>query len=338
MKITDCLIVGGGPAGLFASFYGGLRGLDVTIIEHHNHLGGKLMFYLDKIVWDIGGVEANTAANIRESMVKQGLTFKPTVYLNETVIDITKDKDLFKITTTNDTHYAKTVILATGVGVFSPVKLDLPEAERFEYTNLHYYVKEREKYRNKHVLISGGGNSALDWATHLSDNHAEVTLVCRKEELKGYEATIKDLEQKNVRIIKQQTIETLVANEDGTEIDSVILSSEKEIPVDIVFVNHGYRSDSALLESLKTNIKMNEYNQILTEDRVLTGMDGVYAIGDQVHYDNRVHLIATAYPEASEAINFAKNHIDKDETIHATVSSHNEIFDELNEEIRRNLE
>ena len=338
MNKTDCLIVGGGPSGLFAAFYAGLRGLEVTIIEHQDRLGGKLKFYLDKIVWDIGGVEANTAANIRESMVKQGLTFDPTVHLNESVISVNKERDVFKVETTKGTHYAKTVILATGVGVFSPVKLDLKEKEDFEYENLHYYIEETKHYKDKHVLISGGGNSALDWAAHLADGIADVTLVCRKEELKGYEATIKDLETKNVRIIRQRTIEELRSNQDGTLIDRVVLSGGEEIDVDIVFVNHGYNSDSALLESLKTDVKMNEYNQILTEDRVKTGVDGLYAIGDQVHYDNRVHLIATGYPEASEAVNFAKNYIDKEERDDAIVSSHNEKFDELNKEVRRNLE
>lgn len=168
--MEDVTIIGGGPAGLFASFYSGLRGMSVRIIDVQDKLGGKMQIYPEKIIWDIGGVAPKPCYQIIEDMIEQGLHFNPKVNLNERVTDIRKVSERhFEIETSEGHIYeSKAVIFAIGGGIINPKPLDIKGAERYQLTNLHYVVQSFSKFRDKDVLISGGGNTALDWARDIA--------------------------------------------------------------------------------------------------------------------------------------------------------------------------
>ncbi len=121
------------------------------------------------MIWDVGGLTPVSGAQLIEQLVEQGLTFQPEVVLGEKVTSITKDEHaVFTLHTSSDQkHYSKTVILAIGGGILKPTKLEINGADRFEVTNLHYTVKSLARFRGKTVLISGGGNAAIDWANEL---------------------------------------------------------------------------------------------------------------------------------------------------------------------------
>ena len=177
-ELFDITIIGGGPAGLYSAFYSGLRGMKTKIIESQGMLGGKVRIYPEKRIWDVGGLQPVLAQEFCENLIEQGLTFNPTVCLNQKVERIDKDGDLFIITAGDGTHhYSKAVILANGSGIISPQKLEVEGAHKYELSNLHYTVGRLERFRGRHVLISGGGNTAIDWAVELMYVAKSVTLV-----------------------------------------------------------------------------------------------------------------------------------------------------------------
>src|SRR5690606_29259739 len=153
-------------------------------------LGGKIHVYPEKMIWDVGGLTPIPGAKLIEQLVEQGLTFNPEVVLNEKVESISRnEKDVFVLhTSSGEKHYSKTVIVAVGSGILKPQKLNIEGAERFEVSNLHYTVKSLKHFKNKTVIISGGGNSAIDWANELEPIAKKVYVTYRKDELTGHEA------------------------------------------------------------------------------------------------------------------------------------------------------
>lgn len=339
--IYDITIIGGGPGGLYSAFYAGLRDLKTKIIEYKSTLGGKLHVYPEKIIWDIGGLTATPAQKVIENLVEQGLTFQPTVCLNTKVNLVTKKDDLFVIeTSTGEKHFSKKVVVAVGGGIINPIKLHVESAEKYEVSNLHYTIRGIQSFKNKSLLISGGGNSAIDWAKDLIGIAKQITVIYRGENLSAHEAQIRYLEENGVPIITNTEIASLVANEEKTKIKEVILENiaTKEtstIVVDDVLVNHGYDRDHSFAFGAAVNPERDkEYQYYLTTNgKGLTTVDGIYAVGDISKHDNKVYLITGAFIDAINAINDIKLNLEPTADKFAKVSSHHEVFEARNREI-----
>jgi len=337
MKISDTLIIGGGPAGLYASFYAGLRGMSVQIIEHHPELGGKLNIYPEKIIWDIGGIPPAPAQDIKNDMVEQAKTFNPGISVSTTCEAITKHEDYFEVITDNGIFYSKTIIIASGRGIFTPTRLKVEGADKFEISNLHYTVKRFARFKDRHVLISGGGNTAIDWAAEISNIAASVTMICRSDAMRGHEAMAEELHRRDIDIQFNKCIDHLTPNEAGDRIEYVVLDDGSQVAVDDVLVSHGYDSNCAFLEAMEDQFDFNEHQMLKTEHMVDTTVPGIFACGDQVEYDNKVRLIAGCFSEAAQAANHAKLFLDEDALAEGMVSSHNEVFAEKNKELMKKM-
>lgn len=342
--LYDVTIIGGGPAGLFSAFYSGLREMKTKIIEFQPHLGGKVHVYLEKMVWDVGGLTPVTGQQLVDQIVQQGLTFEPEVVLGEKVVSLKKDDDgHFVIRTASDgVHYSKTVILAVGGGILNPTKLNIEGAERFEVTNLHYTVQSLDRFQGKTVLISGGGNAAIDWANELEPIAEKVYLTYRQEMLKGHEAEVSRLMNSSVQCLLNTSIEKLIAGSDHERIEKVELLDNGEgtsiqLPVDEVIINHGYDRDKELTSNGGLNIEMaNEYS-VAGSPMSETSVEGLYAAGDVLNHEGKLHLIAGAFQDAANAVNKARQYITPDAFERAMVSSHNEIFKQKNQEFKKHL-
>ncbi|MGN7477489.1 NAD(P)/FAD-dependent oxidoreductase [Solibacillus silvestris] len=343
--IYDVTIIGGGPSGLYSAFYSGLRDLKTKIIEFQPTLGGKLHVYPEKIIWDIGGLPATPALQVIENLIKQGLTFKPTVCLNTKVDFITKKDDLFVIeTSSGEKHYSKKVIVAVGGGIISPIKLHIEGAEKYEVSNLHYTIRGIQSFKDKSLLISGGGNSAIDWAKDLIGIAKKITVIYRGEKLSAHEAQIRHLQENGVPIITNTQIKTLVANDTKTKIEEVILENvvtnqTSKMVVDDVLVNHGYDRDSSFsFDAALAPEKDKEYDYYyLTDGKGLTSVDGIYAVGDISKYENKVYLITGTFQDAVNAINAIKLSLEPTADQYAKVSSHNEVFETRNREVMKEI-
>ena len=342
--VFDVTIIGGGPAGLFSAFYSGLRGMSTKLIEFQPFLGGKVNVYPEKVVWDVGGLPPVTGEKLIEQLIQQGLTFDPEVVLGEKVTSIAKGAGgHFELhTSSGQVHLSRTVILAIGGGILKPTRLNLEGAERFEVSNLHYTVKSLARFRGKTVLISGGGNSAIDWARELEPIASQVFLAYRKKELKGHEAEVARLAASTVHCLLNTEIERLIASEEGDAIRRVALRNlddnrQAELAVDEVVVCHGYERDKDLLANSEIRIAMkNEYavdGTAMSE----TSVPGIFAAGDILHHEGKLHLIAGAFHDAAGAVNRAKLYIAPEAEAYGMVSSHNEVFETRNRELKRRL-
>jgi ferredoxin/flavodoxin---NADP+ reductase len=339
-ELFDVTVIGGGPAGLYSTFYSGLREMKTKLIEYQPKLGGKIHFYPEKMIWDVGGLTPVTGEKLMEQLVSQGLTFDPTVVLNEKVESISRNEDgtfLLK-TASGQNHYSKTVIIAVGSGILHPKKLDLEGAERFEGVNLHYAITSLRRFEDKIVMISGGGNTAIDWANELKSIAKKVYLVYRKEKLSGHEAQITQLCNSSVDLLPQKSITNLIAYEDQDRIKKVELTDQETgdvtfIDIDEIIISHGYEQDTSLLKNSDLPIDMVDDFYIAGNSNCETSIEGIYAAGDIVNYDGKVHLIAGCFQDAANAVNKAKQFIEPSAEKYAMVSSHNELFEEKNREL-----
>ncbi|MFS0749501.1 NAD(P)/FAD-dependent oxidoreductase [Oceanobacillus sp. 1P07AA] len=341
MEVFDVTIVGGGPAGLYSAFYSGLREMKTKIIDYQAELGGKVHIYPEKVIWDIGGLTPMSGENVIKQMVEQAMTFDPTVVLNEKVESIDKNEmGLFQLHTgSGEIHYSKTIIVAVGGGILHPKRLNIEGAEKYEVTNLNYKITSLQRYKDKRVIISGGGNSAVDWANELVDIAKSVYLTYRKDVLSGHEAQVTKLMKSSAECYFNCSITKLIS-ENNQSIEHVELTNHESgdilaLPIDEVIINHGYDRDIDLLDnSPSLGVEIKDGNFIAGSPNSESSVPGIYAAGDILHHEGKLHLIAGAFQDAANAVNQAKKYIDPQANTFAMVSSHNELFKERNEKFK----
>jgi thioredoxin reductase (NADPH) len=188
MISTDICVIGAGPVGLFSVFEAGLLKMRCHLIDALPQIGGQLSeIYPKKPIYDIPGFPEIKAEHLVENLRQQILPFNPTFTLGERVEKLSQtDTGDFIITTSDNTEIkAKVVVIAGGLGCFEPRKPEVNQLEYFEGKGVVYMVKDPERFRNKKLVIAGGGDSALDWSIYLADIAERVTLVHRTESFRG---------------------------------------------------------------------------------------------------------------------------------------------------------
>jgi ferredoxin/flavodoxin---NADP+ reductase len=311
-QIYDITVIGGGPTGLFTAFYGGMRNASVKIIESLPQLGGQLAtLYPEKYIYDVAGFPKVRARDLVENLKEQIKLFEPTICLEQAVQKLEKMEDgTIKLTTDKEIHYSKAVIITAGVGAFQPRRLDLENAREYEGKNLHYFVDNMQYFKDKNVVIFGGGDSAVDWALMLEPIAQKVTIVHRRDKFRAHEHSVEMLKQSNVDIKTPYVPVELIGN--GENIKQVVLQTTKgeeteTIDVDEVIVNYGFVSSLGPIKEWGLEI---ERNSIVVNSKMETNIPGVYAAGDITTYEGKVKLIATGFGEAPTAVSNAKAYID----------------------------
>ncbi|RKJ69135.1 NAD(P)/FAD-dependent oxidoreductase [Butyricicoccus sp. 1XD8-22] len=341
MELFDVTIVGGGPAGLYSAFYSGLRNMKTKILEVQPVLGGKVNIYPEKILWDVGGQPPMQAQLFVQNLVNQANTFSPTICLNTKVEQIEKINDIFVITTNSgEVHYSKTIIVAVGGGILSPIKLEVEGAEKYEMTNLHYTILGLERFRDKKVLVSGGGNGAIDWAVELLFVAKEVVVIYRKEQLTAHESQVEKLKKHGVQIMLNAEIQSVVSNDSKTAIEKVVISQNGdtyELQVDEVLISHGYNREKSLTFADDIQPLRKDDYYLVSQGQCKTSVPGIFGAGDIISYDDKVNLLIGTFQDAVLAVNNAKKYIDPQANEYGMVSSHNEKFAEKNKELLEEL-
>ena len=333
MELYDVTIIGGGPAGMYAAFYSGMRDMKTKIIEAREELGGRMLIYPEKMIWDVGGFAPIKCEQLIVELSRQARLFDPTLVFGKQVKGMERlaDGTYILITESGERHWTRTIILALGRGILKMEKLEIEGADRYEVTNLHYTVQALEPFRGKNVLISGGGNSAVDWANELEPIAARVTIVHRRDKFGGHEKNILQMKSSSVDVRTPYAVTQLHSN-DEKQIGQVTIrhleSGETEqLDVDAVIVNHGLKSDFTGIT--EWGLKMDDWNVFVSE-KLATNLPGIYAAGDFVYYESKVNLIAGAFSDAVLAVNSAKLYLDPEAPRVAYVSSHNDRFKEKN--------
>jgi thioredoxin reductase len=310
MDLYDITIIGGGPTGLFGSFYAGLRGLKVKVIDVLPELGGQLTaLYPEKYVYDVAGHPKILAKDLAKNLGTQAMLFKPTISLGEKVLDLKKDADgnwqIF--TDFTESHLSKTVLLALGAGACVPKKLDLDYPKELEGESIFYAVKNKEKFRGKNILIIGGGDSAVDWANEFSVLATKVTLIHRRDQFRAVQTSVEEMKRNKVDVKTFYELKEIQYTENNAGIKGVVIfdnrtGKEETLAVDAIVINIGFVINLDFLKSWGLTM---EVNAIQVNEKMETSLPGVYAAGDICAHTAKLKLIATGAAEAATAVNFA---------------------------------
>jgi len=310
--LFDITIIGGGPSGLYAAFYAGLRDAKTKIIDSLPQLGGQLAaLYPEKYVYDIPGFPRVLAREFVERQVEQAMRFSPAVCLNEKVVKLDHhDNGAIALhTEPGNVHLTKTVIVAAGVGAFVPRTLDIPDIKRMEGKGIHYFVKDLEAFRGKRVMVVGGGDTAVDWANRLLGIAREVRLVHRSDRFRAHEETVRELLLSPCEICTFQELKALHGTDriEGATIFDNRTGEENTVEVDALVLGMGFLANLGPIKEWGLEIVQ---NTVVVDHMMQTNLPGVYGVGDLVTYEGKLKLIATATGEAAVAANYAKNRID----------------------------
>ena len=301
---TDILIIGAGPTGLFTVFEAGLLKLRCHLIDALPIPGGQCSeIYPKKPIYDIPGFPEVLAGKLTDNLIEQGKQFEPGFTLGERAETIDKQEDGSFIVTTNKgtKHHAPIVAIAGGLGSFEPRKPKIENIAFYEDKGVEYFIKDPEVYRNKKVVISGGGDSALDWAIFLADVASEVTLVHRRNEFRGALDSVDTVQElKLLGKINMVTPAEVIALHGDNKIEAVTLVKEdKEIRVETDHFIPLFGLSPKLgpignwgLEIEKNAIKVDTFDY-------QTNIPGVFAIGDVNTYPGKLKLILCGFHEAT---------------------------------------
>ncbi|WP_312698357.1 MULTISPECIES: NAD(P)/FAD-dependent oxidoreductase [Sphingobacterium] len=315
MITTDICIIGAGPVGLFAVFEAGLLKMRCHLIDVLPQVGGQLSeIYPHKPIYDIPGYPSITAQELINNQMQQIEPFKPTFTLGERVDGLQKQDDgSYVVVGSEGTQiHCQVVVIAGGLGCFEPRKPEMENLSNFEGKNVHYMVRNPEKFRDQRIVIAGGGDSALDWTIFLSDVAKEVTLVHRSDNFRG----APDSAEKVFNLAKSGKINLLLShnlqslNGNG-HLESVLMTnkSKEEIVVqtDHFIPLYGLSPKLGPIADWGLNIDKNAI-EVDTFD-YSTNVERIYAIGDINTYPGKLKLILCGYHEAALMVQSAFKYV-----------------------------
>ena len=312
-KETDIVIIGAGPVGLFTVFEAGLLGLDCVLIDNLDKIGGQCSeLYPEKPIYDIPGVPNQTAQEHVDALLKQIEPFNYEVFLNQRVDSLEQltDDDLssWKVRTSENNEFiTKSVFIAAGAGSFEPRRPpNIENPDRFIDKGISYSVRSKDKYKNKDLIIFGGGDSALDWTVELADIAKSIKLVHRRDEFRGApntEAQMRELvETGNVELLTPYVIEDLLGNDfiEGVQVKNFESKEIEEIACDEVLFLFGLNKKLGPIANW--GIDMADKKISVDTEKYETSTKGLFAVGDINDYPGKLDLILCGFHETTLAV------------------------------------
>ena len=313
----DITIIGAGPVGLAAAYYAGHREASVAIVESLEQVGGQVAaVYPEKHLFDVAGHPKVLGQTLADLCAEQGLQFGAEVFLGEEVRELRRvglngDEILALRTSSGRTVQTRAIIVTAGHGAFEPRKLGIDGIDEWEGRGLHYFVRQKDSFRDRSCVIVGGGDSALDWTLGLQDTaRLPITLVHRRERFRALESSVTAArqlaEEGKVRIVVPAEVREIQGN--GT-IERVVLENTatgetEEVPCDALITLLGFHSHLGSIADW--GLELHGKRQILVEPKTMeTSLPGVYAAGDVAGYDGKITLITIGFGEAAMAANNA---------------------------------
>ncbi|GAY72131.1 NAD(P)/FAD-dependent oxidoreductase [Lentilactobacillus kosonis] len=321
-EVYDITIIGGGPAGMFAGFYAGLRNAKTQIIESLAELGGQVAtLYPEKTILDVAGYPQIKGRELIAQLEQQLQTVATEVKLNTTVQNIKQVGDAFEVITNNGMTVSKSIIIATGVGAFNPRKLAVDNSDEFEGTNLFYSVKDLDHFKNRTVLVAGGGDAAIDEALLIESVAKQVYLLHRRDKFRAMEHSVDLLTESTVETVTPYLISELASEGDQVKITAKKMKSDEEMSmvVDDIVVNYGFIAQDDALSGWEVHPEGSR-GKIHSGVSGITNIKNVFTIGDVADYETKQALIATGFGEAPLAVNEAMRSIypDRRGPVHST--------------------
>ena len=330
-ETKDITIIGGGPTGMFAAFYAGMRGATARIVDALPQLGGQLAaLYPEKYIFDVAGFTKVLAKDLIASLTQQMQQFSPEVVLGERVTALEEDGREFTLVTDKGRHPTRSIVIAAGIGAFSPRRLPQPAAQPWYGRGIFDVVTNPDEYRGRKVVIIGGGDSAFDWAAQLASRAAHVTLVHRSDRFRAHAATVKEVEANT----RKGTTDVFTFHElasvecEGETLCAITLrdikaKTTRRVETDVVLPMLGFVSDLGALGEWGLTL---EKDEIVVNSMMETGRPGIYAAGDVTTYPGKLKLIASGFSEAAIAVNQAVHWIYPEKKVAPGHSSNMAIF------------
>jgi thioredoxin reductase (NADPH) len=333
-EVKDITIIGGGPTGLFAAFYAGMRGASHRIVDALDQLGGQLTaLYPEKYIFDVAGFPKVLAKDFVKGMAEQALQWKGPVHLAEKVVGLRREqedgKPAFVVVTERAEYPSRTVLIAGGIGAFTPRKLPLKDVDRWYGKGVFDRVIDPRVFAGKRVLLVGGGDSAFDWAVNLQPLAHRILMIHRRDGFRAHHATVAQVQELAARgKLELRTFWELRALHGGERVErATIVNSktkvEETVDVDCVLPQLGFISSLGAIAEWGLNI---DQGDIAVSQTMETNIPGIFAAGDITTYAGKLKLIATGVSEACIAVNHAVHFIHPDKKIEPGHSSNMAIF------------
>lgn len=330
-EIRDITIIGGGPTGLFALFYAGMRGATAQIVDALPELGGQLTaLYPEKYIFDVAGYPKILAKDLVKALTQQAAQFNAPSFLNQNVAALEREEDHFVLVTETDRFPTRAVLIAAGIGAFSPRRLPQACAEPWYGRGVHDRVTDPAEFHGKKIVIIGGGDSAFDWAQQLRGRASEVTLVHRSDRYRAHASTVADVQaaaaEGKSTLLPFHELHDIRAESDrltGVTLRDVKTKETRDIDCDAILPMLGFHSDMGALASWGIRV---EKEEIVVNSMMETGREGVYAAGDVTTYPGKLKLIATGFGEAATAVNQAVHWIYPNKKVDPGHSSNMALF------------
>jgi len=303
---TDVVIIGAGPIGLFAVFQLGLLDMKCHLVDILDKIGGQCAeLYPEKPIYDIPGIPHTSAQGLVDGLLAQIKPFNAQYHLNEMVETVEKIGDpLFRVKTDQGTEFeSKVVVIAAGGGSFQPKRPPIPGIEPYEGKSVHYAVRKMETFRDKRVLIIGGGDSALDWTLNLAPIASHLTLLHRRSEFRASPDSV----NKMLALVGEGKIDFVLgqvaslAGDDGQVSKAIVKTNDGsafEIACDALLPFFGLTMKLGPVANWGFELKNNELIPVGTESFETT-MPGIFAIGDINWYPGKLKLILSGFHEAA---------------------------------------
>ena len=302
---TDVLIVGAGPTGLFCAHQLGIIGLKCEIVDNLDKLGGQCIeLYPDKPIYDIPAIPECTGEELTNNLIEQIKPFNFKSHLSDRVQEIKNENNKWIVKTLKGKEFlTPNIVIAGGVGSFEPRKFPSKSCEKFEGKSVLYSIKDKNIFKDKKVVIFGGGDSALDWAIELSKN-SKVTLVHRRDEFRGAPSSvekIKELENdKKIEVLTKYSIKDVSGNEN---LETVEVKNEegesKTIDTDYVLGFFGLIMQLGPI--LDWGLNIDKKTVPVNTENFETNKKGIFAIGDICSYPGKLKLILSGFHEGALA-------------------------------------
>ncbi|MFX0144013.1 MAG: NAD(P)/FAD-dependent oxidoreductase [Candidatus Hodarchaeota archaeon] len=315
-EIFDITFIGAGPTGLFGAFYAGLRELSVKVIDALPHPGGQLtVLYPDKIIYDVPGFPAIPAKELVAHLVEQASQWNPTMALGERALDLHREpipgdetgEECWVIQTDKARHFTHTVIVSAGIGAFQPILLVNESIERWQGNGVEYIVKDPDDYRDKRVLIIGGGDSAVDWALALEPLAKHVTLIHRRAGFRAHDSSVNALLESGVDVLVFYELREFQGD---THLERAVIfdnrtQDDTTLEIDAAILALGFKADLGPIREWGLETIGRRYLKV--NNRMETNLPGVFAAGDLALQEelDPLNLIVIGFGQVTVAVNYA---------------------------------
>lgn len=324
---TDIAIIGAGPAGLFTVFQCGMLGLKCHVFDSLNHIGGQCCaLYPEKPIYDIPAFPEIAAGELIDRLEAQAAPFAPHYHLNQQVVGISGEQGDFTLTTAKGLQVrAHSIIIAAGGGAFGPNRPPLANIEDYEGQSVFYAVRNRAQFAGKHIIIAGGGDSAIDWAIALCDQAKSVALIHRREKFRAAEASLTKLhgliDAGKITLYAPAQLHGLVG-ENG-RLHAVIIDNlageQRSLPCDDLLAFFGLTAQLGPIA--EWGLALDHHTIQIDPLTAQTSQPGIYAVGDIATYPHKLKLILTGFAECAQAAHHIRNCQNPDHALHFEYST-----------------